>query len=65
MTNACDAFDVGTILPGPTVIVKVENGRVYVAGLSIGGVPIEVSFECAQFYEGFYSLLDLLGIPHD
>lgn len=62
--NPCDQFTVGDILPGGFVILRIVNGRVFLGGLAIGGEPIEVSFDCATFYQGFYALLDLLGIHH-
>ena len=64
MSDPCDQFTVGDVLPGGAVIVRIEHGKVYVGGLYIAGAPIEAGFDCSQFFTGFYSLLDLLGIPH-
>lgn len=67
MSGPCDAFYVGqVVLSGvpQLTIVRIENGKVFVGGLSIGGVPVELGIECEGFFNGLYTILDTLGIPH-
>lgn len=64
MTDPCEGITLGDLWPGGPVVLKVENGKVTVGGIAVGGFPIIVEFDCATFLEGLYALLDVLGIPH-
>lgn len=71
MTDSCDIFyvgqevlDHGGVNGAPIWVLTIQNGTVTVGYIAIGGVPVAVTFSCADFTTGFNSLLDLLGISH-